>query len=180
MLIQWFPGHMTKTKRMIEDHLKAVDVVAELLDARIPASSANPMVEELVKGKPRIVILNKADLADPRQTDRWVSFYRKRNIPVVPMSVGNGKNKKKLLSLIRETAKPILDKWYRKGLKNRSVRLMILGIPNVGKSSLINFLAGTAAARTANTPGHTRGEAVGPSVGGTGSSGYAGSAVAQV
>ena len=158
MLIQWFPGHMTKTKRMIEDHLKAVDVVAELLDARIPASSANPMVEELVKGKPRIVILNKADLADPRQTDRWVSFYRKRNIPVVPMSVGNGKNKKKLLSLIRETAKPILDKWYRKGLKNRSVRLMILGIPNVGKSSLINFLAGTAAARTANTPGHTRGK----------------------
>lgn len=158
MLIQWFPGHMTKTKRMIEDHLKAVDVVAELLDARIPASSANPMVEELVKGKPRIVILNKADLADPRQTDRWVSFYRKRNIPVVTMSVGNGKNKKKLLSLIRETAKPILDKWYRKGLKNRSVRLMILGIPNVGKSSLINFLAGTAAARTANTPGHTRGK----------------------
>ena len=126
MLIQWFPGHMTKTKRMIEDHLKAVDVVAELLDARIPASSANPMVEELVKGKPRIVILNKADLADPKKTDQWISFYKKRNIPVVPMSVGNGKNKKKLLSLIRETAKPILDKWYKKGLKNRSVRLMIL------------------------------------------------------
>lgn len=145
MLIQWFPGHMTKTKRMIEDHLKAVDVVAELLDARIPASSANPMVEELVKGKPRIVILNKADLADPKKTDQWISYYKKRNIPVVPMTVGNGKNKKKLMTLIRETAKPILDKWYKRGLKNRSVRLMILGIPNVGKSSLINFIAGTAA-----------------------------------
>lgn len=158
MLIQWFPGHMTKTKRMIEDHLKAVDVVAELLDARIPQSSANPMVEELVKGKPRIVILNKADLADPRETDLWISYYKKKGISVVPMTVGNGKNKKKLLSLIRETAEPILSRWRKRGLKNRSVRLMILGIPNVGKSSLINFLAGKASTRTANTPGHTRGK----------------------
>lgn len=158
MLIQWFPGHMTKTKRMIEDHLKAVDVVAELLDARIPQSSANPMVEELVKGKPRIVILNKADLADPRETDLWISYYQKKGISVVPMTVGNGKNKKRLLSLIRETAEPILSKWRKRGLKNRSVRLMILGIPNVGKSSLINFLAGKAFTRTANTPGHTRGK----------------------
>ena len=158
MLIQWFPGHMTKTKRMIEDHLKAVDVVAELLDARIPQSSANPMVEELVKGKPRIVILNKADLADPRETDLWISYYKKKGISVVPMTVGNGKDKKKLLSLIRETAEPILSRWRKRGLKNRSVRLMILGIPNVGKSSLINFLAGKASTRTANTPGHTRGK----------------------
>ena len=158
MLIQWFPGHMTKTKRMIEDHLKAVDVVAELLDARIPQSSANPMVDELVKGKPRIVILNKADLADPRETDLWISYYKKKGISVVPMTVGNGKNKKKLLSLIRETAEPILSRWRKRGLKNRSVRLMILGIPNVGKSSLINFLAGKASTRTANTPGHTRGK----------------------
>lgn len=158
MLIQWFPGHMTKTKRMIEDHLKAVDVVAELLDARIPQSSANPMVEELVKGKPRIVILNKADLADPRETDLWISYYKKKGISVVPMTVGNGKNKKKLLSLIQETAEPILSRWRKRGLKNRSVRLMILGIPNVGKSSLINFLAGKASTRTANTPGHTRGK----------------------
>ena len=137
MLIQWFPGHMTKTKRMIEEHLKAVDVVAELLDARIPVSSANPMVEEIVSGKPRIIILNKADLANPRATDQWISYYEKKGIPVLPMSVG---------------------KWKRRGMKSRSVRLMILGIPNVGKSSLINFLAGTAATRTANTPGHTRGK----------------------
>ena len=158
MLIQWFPGHMTKTKRMIEEHLKAVDVVAELLDARIPVSSANPMVEEIVSGKPRIIILNKADLANPRATDQWISYYEKTGIPVLPMSVGNSKNKKKLLQVIRDTAEPILAKWKRRGMKSRSVRLMILGIPNVGKSSLINFLAGTAATRTANTPGHTRGK----------------------
>ena len=158
MLIQWFPGHMTKTKRMIEEHLKAVDVVAELLDARIPVSSANPMVEELVSGKPRIIILNKADLANPRATDQWISYYEKKGIPVLPMSVGNSKNKEKLLQVIRDTAEPILAKWKRRGMKSRSVRLMILGIPNVGKSSLINFLAGTAATRTANTPGHTRGK----------------------
>ena len=158
MLIQWFPGHMTKTKRMIEEHLKAVDVVAELLDARIPVSSANPMVEKIVSGKPRIIILNKADLANPRATDQWISYYEKKGIPVLPMSVGNSKNKKKLLQVIRDTAEPILAKWKRRGMKSRSVRLMILGIPNVGKSSLINFLAGTAATRTANTPGHTRGK----------------------
>lgn len=158
MLIQWFPGHMTKTKRMIEEHLKAVDVVAELLDARIPVSSANPMVEELVSGKPRIIILNKADLANPRATDQWISYYEKKGIPVLPMSVGNSKNKKKLLQVIRDTAEPILAKWKRRGMKSRSIRLMILGIPNVGKSSLINFLAGTAATRTANTPGQTRGK----------------------
>lgn len=158
MLIQWFPGHMTKTKRMIEEHLKAVDVVAELLDARIPVSSANPMVEEIVSGKPRIIILNKADLANLRATDQWISYYEKKGIPVLPMSVGNSKNKKKLLQVIRDTAEPILAKWKRRGMKSRSVRLMILGIPNVGKSSLINFLAGTAATRTANTPGHTRGK----------------------
>lgn len=158
MLIQWFPGHMTKTKRMIEEHLKAVDVVAELLDARIPVSSANPMVEEIVSGKPRIIILNKADLANPRATDQWISYYEKKGIPVLPMSVGNSKNKKKLLQVIRDTAEPILAKWKRRGMKSRSVRLMILGIPNVGKSSLINFLAGTAATRTANTPGQTRGK----------------------
>jgi ribosome biogenesis GTPase A len=143
---------------MIEEHLKAVDVVAELLDARIPVSSANPMVEELVSGKPRIIILNKADLANPRATDQWISYYEKKGIPVLPMSVGNSKNKKKLLQVIRDTAEPILAKWKRRGMKSRSVRLMILGIPNVGKSSLINFLAGTAATRTANTPGQTRGK----------------------
>ena len=156
MLIQWFPGHMAKTKRLIIEHLKAVDVAAELLDARIPLASANPMVEELLSGKPRIVILNKADLADPEMTKAWESYYKRKGVAAVSMSCGNGKDKKKFLRLIKEAAGPMLEKWKRRGLKTRSARIMILGIPNVGKSTLINFISGTAAARTANTPGHTR------------------------
>ena len=158
MLIQWFPGHMAKTKRLIIEHLKAVDVAAELLDARIPLSSANPMVEELLSGKPRIVILNKADLADPGMTKAWESYYKRKGVAAVSMRCGNGKDKKKFLRLIKEAAGPMLEKWKRRGLKTRSARIMILGIPNVGKSTLINFISGTAAARTANTPGHTRGK----------------------
>lgn len=158
MLIQWFPGHMAKTKRLIIEHLKAVDVAAELLDARIPLSSANLMVEELLSGKPRIVILNKADLADPGMTKAWESYYKRKGVAAVSMSCGNGKDKKKFLRLIKEAAGPMLEKWKRRGLKTRSARIMILGIPNVGKSTLINFISGTAAARTANTPGHTRGK----------------------
>lgn len=158
MLIQWFPGHMAKTKRLIIEHLKAVDVAAELLDARIPLASANPMVEELLSGKPRIVILNKADLADPEMTKAWESYYKRKGVAAVSMSCGNRKDKKKFLRLIKEAAGPVLEKWKRRGLKTRSVRIMILGIPNVGKSTLINFISGTAAARTANTPGHTRGK----------------------
>ena len=156
--VQWFPGHMAKTKRLIIEHLKAVDVAAELLDARIPLASANPMVEELLSGKPRIVILNKADLADPGITKAWESYYKRKGVAAVSMSCGNGKDKKKFLRLIKEAAGPMLEKWKRRGLKTRSVRIMILGIPNVGKSTLINFISGTAAARTANTPGHTRGK----------------------
>lgn len=158
MLIQWFPGHMAKTKRLIIEHLKAVDVAAELLDARIPLASANPMVEELLSGKPRIVILNKADLADPEMTKAWESYYKRKGVAAVSMSCGNGKDKNKFLRLIKEAAGPMLEKWKRRGLKTRSARIMILGIPNVGKSTLINFISGTAAARTANTPGHTRGK----------------------
>lgn len=158
MLIQWFPGHMAKTKRLIIEHLKAVDVAAELLDARIPLSSANPMVEELLSGKPRIVILNKADLADPGMTKAWESYYKRKGVAAVSMSCGNGKDKKKFLRLIKEAAGSMLEKWKLRGLKTRSVRIMIFGIPNVGKSTLINFISGTAAARTANTPGHTRGK----------------------
>ena len=158
MLIQWFPGHMAKTKRLIIEHLKAVDVAAELLDARIPLSSANPMVEELLSGKPRIVILNKADLADPGMTKAWESYYKRKGVAAVSMNCGNGKDKKKFLRLIKEAVGPMLEKWKRRGLKTRSARIMILGIPNVGTSTLINFISGTAAARTANTPGHTRGK----------------------
>ena len=158
MLIQWFPGHMAKTKRLITEHLKAVDVAVELLDARIPMSSANPRVENLVQNKPRIIVLNKSDLADVKITEKGIEYFKKEDIDVIPVSTYNGKDKKKLINLIREKAKPVLEKWQRRGLKKRSVRIMILGIPNVGKSTLINFLSGSKATRTANTPGHTKGK----------------------
>ena len=158
MLIQWFPGHMAKTKRLIEEHLKSVDVAAELLDARIPFSGANPMVEELIGTKARIVILNKADLADPVMTKKWEEYFRKKGASVVSISCKDGKDRKKLLRIFREAALPVLTKWKSRGFKARSARVMILGIPNVGKSTLINFMAGAAMTRTANTPGHTRGK----------------------
>lgn len=158
MLIQWFPGHMAKTKRLITEHLKAVDLVAELLDARIPQSSANPMISELTAGKPRVVILNKADLADPEATKQWTAYYRAKGLQAIPLDSTKPQSKKVLIRAIHETAQPVIQKWLRRGLRNRPVRLMILGIPNVGKSTLINRLAGTKATRTANTPGHTRGK----------------------
>ena len=158
MLIQWFPGHMAKTRRLITEHLKAVDVAAELLDARIPYSSSNPMIQELLGNKPHLVILNKADLADPARTAQWEAYFKEKGRSVISMSCTNGKDKKKFLRVIREAASPMLEKWKRRGLKTRSARIMILGIPNVGKSTLINFIAGRSMARTANTPGHTRGK----------------------
>ena len=100
MLIQWFPGHMAKTKRLITEHLKAVDVAVELLDARIPMSSANPMVENLVQNKPRIIVLNKSDLADVKITEKWIEYFKKEDIDVIPVSTYNGKDKKKLINLI--------------------------------------------------------------------------------
>ncbi len=158
MLIQWFPGHMAKTKKLITEHLKAVDVAAELLDARIPYSSSNPMIQELLGNKPHLVILNKSDLADPVCTAQWEEHFKKQGHPVISMSCTDGKDKKTFLRVIKEAASPVLEKWKRRGLRTRSARIMILGIPNVGKSTLINFIAGRAMARTANTPGHTRGK----------------------
>lgn len=156
--IQWFPGHMTKAKRMMESQLKLVDIVIEMLDARIPRSSSNPLLIPLVGGKPKIVVLNKIDLADQALADEYAERLRSHGLPTVLLDSTDQNNYKKLLSVIKEVAKPLLQKWLNKGVKNKSIRVMIVGIPNVGKSSLINRMIGKAKVKTGDKPGVTRGQ----------------------
>ena len=157
-VVHWFPGHMAKDTRMIKEYVKKVDVVIELLDARIPRSSANPVISEVVGQKPHIVVLNKADLANPQATKEWVAYFEKQGLTVLAIDSKTGKGNKQLVKAVERLAQPIIDKWKNKGIRSRSVRTIILGIPNVGKSTLINKLAGAAATRTADKPGHTRGQ----------------------
>ena len=154
--LQWFPGHMKKAQRLIEENLKLVDVVIELLDARIPASSANPMLAEIIKDKPRLIALNKADLADSQSTKKWLAYFRAQGIPAVAIDSMKGKGMKQLVKEAEELARPKTEKFVAKGARARAARCMILGIPNVGKSSLINRLAGAVKAKAANQPGVTR------------------------
>lgn len=154
--IQWFPGHMKKAQRLIEENLKLVDVVIELLDARIPASSANPMLAEIIKGKPRLIALNKSDLADAASTKRWLAYFRAQDIPAVAIDSVKGRGMKQLVAKAEELARPKTDRFVKAGGRPRAARCMILGIPNVGKSSLINRLAGAVKAKAADKPGVTR------------------------
>ncbi|MBP8599352.1 MAG: ribosome biogenesis GTPase YlqF [Selenomonas sp.] len=154
--LQWFPGHMKKAQRLIEENLKLVDVVIELLDARIPASSGNPMLADIIRDKPRMIALNKADLADAATTKKWLEYFRARGIAAVAIDSVKGKGMKQLVKEAEELARPKTDKFVSKGGRPREARCMILGIPNVGKSSLINRLAGAAKAKTADKPGVTR------------------------
>jgi len=155
-LIQWFPGHMKKAQRLVEENLKLVDVVIELLDARIPLSSANPMLAEIIKDKPRVVALNKADLADAAKTRAWVAYFRNQGIAAAAVDATQGRGIKQLVQLVTELARPRTEKFVKDGGRPRAARCMILGIPNVGKSSLINRLAGAAITKTADKPGVTR------------------------
>ena len=155
-IIQWYPGHMKKARELVEENLKLVDVVVELLDARIPAASANPMLREIIGDKPRVVALNKRDLADENMTRRWLEHFRAKRIPAVALDSVSGKGMKELLTLIAREAKYRTERLVSKGVAARKARVMILGIPNVGKSSLINRLAGAAKAKTADKPGVTR------------------------
>ena len=154
--LQWFPGHMKKAQRLIEENLKLVDVVIELLDARIPLSSANPMLAEIIKGKPRMIALNKADLADSASTKKWLDYFKRQNVPAVAIDSMKGKGMKQLVKVAEDLARPKTEKFVSKGAKPRAARCMILGIPNVGKSSLINRLAGAVKAKAADKPGVTR------------------------
>lgn len=154
--IQWFPGHMAKARREVEEKLRLVDIVYVLLDARIPYSSMNPMLEEIIQQKPRLYLLNKSDLADPKVTAKWLSYFQTQKIPAVAINSLT----KNPLSVVLEKSKEILADLFQKeaskGMKERPIRAMVLGIPNVGKSQFINQLCGKTKAKTGNKPGITK------------------------
>lgn len=158
MNIQWYPGHMAKTKRLITENIKLVDVVIEILDARIPISSRNPEVDQLLGNKPKLIILNKSDIADSGINREWETYFNKQNINTVLVDSIKGKGLKETIVAVKELAKPRLDYEKSKGRLPRAVRVMVIGIPNVGKSSFINKLVGKAAAKTGDKPGVTRGK----------------------
>lgn len=159
-MINWFPGHMAKTKRLIVENIKLADVVVELIDARVPNSSRNPLLNDIIGEKPRLVILTKEDLADKNATALWKEYYKQQGAAALSCNFlrGNKNIKKEILGAVRLQAKEILEKRARKGIIKKSVRTMVVGIPNVGKSTLINFLAGKTAAETGDKPGVTRGK----------------------
>ena len=156
MNIQWYPGHMTKTRRMIAEQLKNVDAVCEILDARIPVSSRNPDVDQLTAGKPRLVVLNRVDQADPEATKQWAAHFRAKGYAVLESNAKGGAGTAKFAAAVRELLADKLRAYAEKGQAGRVVRVMILGIPNVGKSPLINKVAGRKTARTEDRPGVTR------------------------
>lgn len=158
MPINWYPGHMKKTHDLIREHLKLVDVAVEVRDARLPLGSRNPQFDELLQGKRRVVVLNKCDLADADMTRLWIREHESRGVRAVAINALNGTGIPELMEAIRGAAQDVYEKMKRQGRRNRPIRLMIVGIPNVGKSALINRLSGKNAAKTGNKPGVTRGK----------------------
>ena len=154
-IIQWFPGHMAKTRRLMKDKLKDVDVVIELLDARIPQSSRNPEIEKLTEGKPLVTLLNKAMLADPAATECWIAHYREKGQVCLAVDCVSGKGMDQLMPAIRKLLAEKIARYEQKGMSGRRLRAMVVGIPNVGKSSLINRLCGGKKAKVENRPGVT-------------------------
>lgn len=156
--IQWYPGHMTKTRRMMEDQMKLVDAVCELLDARIPFSSRNPDIDEICGNKPRIVVLNRIDMADPTMTAAWSRYFKAQGLTVLQTDCKNRKGLSEFVPAIRKMLSEKLRRYAEKGQQGRPLKLMIVGIPNVGKSTFINQIAGRKGAKAENRPGVTRGK----------------------
>ncbi len=155
--IQWFPGHMAKTKRQITDTLKIIDAVAEIVDARIPISSRNPDLMGIIGDKPHIILLNKCDMADSTTTDKWVSYYKKNGILAIPVDCKSGKGVNAFKDTVKTALSEKLNSYKEKGMAGKPLRVMAIGIPNVGKSSFINKVSGNARAKVENRPGVTRG-----------------------
>ncbi len=158
MNLQWFPGHMAKTRRMMAEQLSLIDIVAELLDARLPLSSQNPEISGIIGDKPRLIILNKADLADEKINQEWLAYFKSMGIESVLLDSLHTKNINYITDKIRFVLKEKLEKQAQKGMSGRTIKMMVVGIPNVGKSSFINCLAGRAGAVTGDRPGVTRGK----------------------
>lgn len=158
MTIQWFPGHMTKARRQIEQKLKLIDIAIELLDARIPLSSRNPMVDDILRNKPRLVVMTKADLADPRETDKWIAHFAAKGLASVAVDANTGTRIGDIASKAKELLHEKRERQRAKGMNPRAIRALIVGIPNVGKSTLINRLAGRNVAITGDRPGVTKGQ----------------------
>ncbi len=158
MNYQWYPGHMTKAKRMMQENIKLIDLIIELADARIPMSSRNPDIDELGKGKSRIILLNKSDLADARLNQEWESFFKEKGYFVQQLNAKTGAGIKNIQALVQESCKEKIERDRKRGIINRPVRAMVVGIPNVGKSTFINSFAGKACAKTGNKPGVTKGK----------------------
>ncbi|NVY95771.1 ribosome biogenesis GTPase YlqF [Lactobacillus sp. DCY120] len=156
MTIQWYPGHMNKAKNQIQANLKFVDVVLELRDARLPLASANPVLKQIVPEPKRIIILNKSDLADGQQTQQWVRYFQEQGVTVVPLDVQHHQNLSELTLAIEQKLAPRLKKYQQSGVRNYTIRAMCVGIPNVGKSTLLNKLVGKKVAVTGNRPGVTK------------------------
>lgn len=158
MVYQWYPGHMTKARRMMQENSKLVDLVIELVDARIPVSSRNPDIDEIGKNKSRIILLNKADLADARYNALWTEYFKQKGLHVLEINSKTGAGIKNIQALVQEACKEKIERDKRRGILNRPVRAMVVGIPNVGKSTFINSFAGKACAKTGNKPGVTKGK----------------------
>ena len=158
MHFQWYPGHMTKAKRMMQENIKLIDLVIELVDARIPMSSRNPDIDELGKNKARLILLNKSDLAEEKRNDAWVEYFKSKGFSVVKVNSKKGGGIKSIHGVIQEACKEKIERDRKRGILNRPVRAMVVGIPNVGKSTFINALAGKACAKTGNKPGVTKGK----------------------
>lgn len=158
MNYQWYPGHMTKARRMMEENIKLIDLVIELVDARIPMSSRNPDIDELAKNKARIILLNKSDLSDERSNLQWMEYFKEKGFYCLKLNSRSGAGVKQMNALVAEACKEKIERDRRKGIQNRPVRAMVVGIPNVGKSTFINSYAGKACAKTGNKPGVTKGK----------------------